>query len=65
MSCMDQLRRVTVEEVEEAVRAMKVGKAVGVSEVAAEHIMASGRVGIETITEIANRVLDGEHIPED
>jgi hypothetical protein len=34
----------------------------GVSEVAAEHIAASGMVGIEVITKIANHVLDGEGI---
>jgi hypothetical protein len=52
--------RVTMKEVMTAIKAMKLGKATGVSEVAAEHITASGMVGIEVITKIANRVLDGE-----
>ena len=59
------VERVTMEEVEKAVKEMKLGKAVGVSEVAAEHIKASGMVGIEVITRIANRLLDDEGIPED
>jgi hypothetical protein len=56
--------RVTMKEVMTAIKAMKLGKATGVSEVAAEHIAASGMVGIEVITKIANRVLDGEGIPD-
>ena len=50
---------------EKAVKSMKLGKAAGVSEVAAEHILASGMIGIEVITAIANRMLDGEGIPDD
>jgi hypothetical protein len=57
--------RVTMKEVMTAIKAMKLGKATGVSEVAAEHIEASGMVGIEVITKIANRVLDGEGIPDE
>lgn len=59
------IKMVTREEVEEAVKAMKLGKAAGESEVAVEHIRASGAVGIEVITEIANCMLDGKDIPED
>jgi hypothetical protein len=57
--------RVTMKEVMTAIKAMKLGKVTGVSEVAAEHIAASGMVGIEVITKIANRVLDGEGIPDE
>jgi hypothetical protein len=57
--------RVTMKEVMIAIKAMKLGNATGVSEVAAEHIAASGMVGIEVITKIANRVLDGEGIPDE
>jgi hypothetical protein len=57
--------RVTMKEVMTAIKAMKLGKATGVSEVAAEHIAASGMVGIEVITKIANRVIDGEGIPDE
>jgi hypothetical protein len=56
------INRITMKEVMTAIKAMKLGKATGVSEVAAEHIAASGMVGIEVITKIANRVLDGEGI---
>ncbi len=59
------IERVSLAEVERAVKAMKLGKATGVSAVAAEHIKASGVIGMEVITKIANRVLDGEGIPED
>jgi hypothetical protein len=57
--------RVMMKEVMTAIKAMKLGKATGVSEVAAEHMAASGMVGIEVITKIANRVLDGEGIPDE
>jgi hypothetical protein len=57
--------RVTMKEVMTAIKTMKLGKATGVSEVAAEHIAASGMVGIEVITKIANRELDGEDIPDE
>ena len=59
------IEEVTMEEVEKAVKSMKLGKATRVSEVAVEHIIASGMVGIEVITRIANRMLDGEGIPDD
>ena len=59
------IERVTMEEVAKAIKEMKLGKAAGISEVAAEHIKASGMVGIEVIMGIANRMLDGEGIPED
>jgi hypothetical protein len=49
MSYMDQYDRVTMEEVMTAIKTMKLGKAAGVSEVVAEHIEASGMVGIEVI----------------
>jgi hypothetical protein len=57
--------RVTMKEVMTAIKAMKLGKATGVSEVAVEHIAASGMVGIEVITKIADRVLDGEGMPDE
>jgi hypothetical protein len=57
--------RVTMKEVMTAIKAMKLGKATGVSEIAAEHIAASGMVGIEVITKIANRVLNGEGTPDE
>ena len=59
------LERVTEEEVKDAIKHMKLGRAAGVSGVAVEHIAASGMVGVEVITEICNRVLDGICIPDD
>ena len=57
--------RVTPGEVFKAIEAMKLGKAAGSSGVAAEHIKASGAVGVEVMVEIANRLLDGGSIPVD
>jgi nucleotidyltransferase/DNA polymerase involved in DNA repair len=65
MSHMDPFDKVTLEEVEKAVQSMKLGKAAGVSEVAAEHMKASGMAGIDKITEIANRMFGREGITED
>jgi len=41
------LERVSYEEVQEAIKHMKLGKAAGISGVAAEHILASGRIGLK------------------
>jgi hypothetical protein len=57
--------RVTEGEVMRAIKAMKMGKAAGVSEIAAEHVVASGKVGVVVMTELCNRVLAGEGMPEE
>ena len=57
--------RVSEEEVLSAIKLMKMGKASGSSKVVAEHIMASGMVGVGVMTKICNCVLEGEDIPED
>ena len=62
---MGPLEMVTREEVMSAIKAMKLRKAGGTSEVVAEYIEASGKVGIDVLTDIANRVLAGEGIPDD
>ena len=54
------LERVTLEEVQETIKHMKLGKAAGISGVAVVHILASGTIGVEVLTEICNRVLDGK-----
>ena len=59
------IEEVTLAEVEKAIKAMKLGKAAGASAVSAEHIKASGMIGTEVMMRIANRVLDGEGIPDD
>ena len=60
------IKEVTMEEVEKVVTSMKPGKASDVLEVVAgEHTIASGMVGVELITGIANHMLDGEAVPDD
>jgi hypothetical protein len=59
------IERVTAGEVMRAIKAMKLGKASGVTEVVAEHVVASGKIGVEVMAEICNRVLAGESMPED
>ena len=44
---------------------MKVIKAAGVSEVVAEHVVASGKISEEELTEIFNRLLDGRNMPDE
>ena len=44
---------------------MKHGKAGGISGVVAEHLKGSGELGIGVMTELCNRMLDGEDMPED
>ena len=41
------VEEVTMEEVEKAVKSMKLDKATGVSEVAAKHLIARGMVGLK------------------
>ena len=56
---------ITLEEVVKATKAMKLGKAAGKTEVAVEHILASGDIGTKVIADIANGLLEGRGIPED
>ena len=44
---------------------MTLGKATGISDVGVEHIIASGMDGVEVVTEICSRVLEGACMPED
>ena len=57
--------RVCREEVVEAIRDMKVGKAAGPLEVSAEMIAASGEIGIGVMVVLCQGVLDGRGIPDD
>lgn len=43
---------------------MQLRKVVGVSEVTAEHVVVSGKIGVEVLTKIFKRVLYGESMPE-
>ena len=53
------------ESVRRALRKMKNGKASGTSGVVAEMLLASGEIGIERLTELFNRVIREELVPED
>ena len=53
------------ESVKRALRKMKNGKASGTSGVVAEMLLASGEIGIERLTELFNRVIREELVPED
>lgn len=44
---------------------MKLGRVAGISDIAAQHITASGMVGFEIITEICIRVPDCAYTPDD
>jgi hypothetical protein len=59
------IERVTEGEVRRAIKAMKLGKASGVTDVVAEHVVASGEIGVEVMAELCNRVLAGESMPEE
>jgi len=48
-----------------AIRAMKLGKAAGPSEVSTEMIIASGEIGVGVMMELCQNVLDGKGIPEE
>jgi hypothetical protein len=56
---------ISTEEVEEAVKGMRKGKAGGASEVCSEFFLYSGEVGVEVLKTICNRILNGEGIPQD
>ena len=44
---------------------MKFGKAAGRSNTVAEHLKASGEIGIKLITDLANTMIRGEQAPQD
>ena len=53
------------EWVEEAIRKIKNGKAAGMSGIVAEMVKASGDIGIELITSLANQIMKDGDIPQD
>jgi hypothetical protein len=57
------IERVTKGEVMRAIKAMKIGKASGVTDNVAEHVVASGKIGVDVMAEICNRVLAGGSMP--
>lgn len=56
---------VTRLEIVQAIKRMKLGKATGPSEVSIEMITASGRIGIEVMLELCQRLLDGRGMPDE
>ena len=54
------IERVMREEIMEAFKYLKIGKASGQTEVNAEIILASGDVGIRVLMELCHRILDGK-----
>ena len=59
------MEKVTREEIMEAFKHLKIGKAPGPTEVYAEMILASGDVGIRVLMELCHRILDGKKMPDD
>ena len=59
------IERITREEVVEAMRRMKSGKATGPSEVSVEMIIASGEIGIKVMMNLCQCVLDGKGMPNE
>ena len=59
------VEKVSREEVREAIRKMKQGKAAGLSEVTTEMIVAGGRIAEEVILQLCQRVLDGKGISDE
>ena len=58
------VERFSREEVVKAIRKMKVGKAVGPSEVSVKMIAMSGEIGIVVMVELCQGVLDGRGMPD-
>ena len=60
-----EVGEITPEEVKVALRQMKSGKACGISGVSTEMLVHSGEVGIEVLTDICNKILNGSRLPCD
>ena len=59
------VEKVSCKEVREAIRKMKQGKALGLSEITTEMIVAGGRNAEEVMLQLCQRVLDGKGIPNE
>ena len=59
------VEKVSHEVVREAIRKMKQGKAVGLSEVTTEMIVAGGRIAEEVMFQLCQRALNGKGIPNE
>lgn len=56
---------ISLEEVRDAVAAMKVGKAAGPSGVVAEMLKAAGEAGVQWVTDLCNSIVKEGRIPDD
>ena len=61
----DSVEEVSLEEITIAMKKMKLGKVSGCSKVSLEMINISGKVGIDMMMKLFQRVLGGNRIPED
>ena len=59
------IKNVTREEMVIAIKVMKPGMTAGPSEVCAEMISASGKVGVSVMVDLCQRVLDGKEMPDE
>ena len=59
------VEEITGDEVQTAMKKMKKGKAQGPDEIPVEAWMALGREGVEFLTELFNRLMQGETMPEE
>ena len=59
------VKEVSLEEITIAVKKMKLGKASRLSEVSTEMTNGSGKVGIDVMMKLCQRVLDGKRMSED
>ncbi|XP_057303608.1 uncharacterized protein LOC130640998 [Hydractinia symbiolongicarpus] len=57
--------QIKTEWVVEAIRKLKIGKAAGVSGIVAEMVKASGYIGVELITSLANQIIKDGAIPSE
>ena len=57
--------KVSRKEVREAIRKAKQGKAVALSEIATEMIVAGGNIAEEVMLQLCQRVFDGKGIPDE
>ena len=61
----EPVEKVACNEIVEAIQSMKSGKTTGPSEVSVEMIVASGKIGVEVMMELCQRVLDDRGMPDE
>ena len=61
----EPMKKVIREKIVKAIQNVKSGKTTGSSEVSVEVIIASGKIGVQVIMELCQRVLDGTEMPNE